>query len=256
MMTHLTEEDLVLHHYGEPGDRPNRDVEEHLRQCAACTQSYQSLTTLLTNVSNAGTGEPPAGYETEVWNRLRARLPEPPPGRWEWLRAPRWAFAAVGVAAVVMAFIAGRYWPASNVVEPPASTTASTSTRDRILLVAVGDHLERSQMVLVELSNLDPSKPNDISAEQESARELVASNRLYRQTAVRASEPGVATVLDELEPILLEIVHSPSVLSTAEFEQIRQRIEDQGLLFKVRVIGSRVRSRKQPAKAIDTRSIS
>ncbi len=255
MTMHLTEEDLILRHYGEPGDRPRQDVDEHLRQCPSCAQSYQSVTSFLTGVGNAGTGEPPVGYETVVWNRLRARLPEPARGRWESWFALRWSFAAAALAAVVLAFVAGRYWPASN-VSRSVSSSATATTRERILLVAVGDHLERSQMVLVELSNLDPSRPVDISAEQESARELVASNRLYRQTAARASEPGVASVLDELEPVLLEIVHSPSVLSTEEFEQIRQRIEDQGLLFKVRVVGSRVRAREQPARTPGARSIS
>jgi hypothetical protein len=51
-------------------------------------------------------------------------------------------------------------------------------------------------------------------------------------------------VLDELERVLLEVAHSPSKLNSAEFEQIRQRIAADGILFKIRVVGSNLRERE------------
>jgi hypothetical protein len=112
-------------------------------------------------------------------------------------------------------------------------------------LVAVGDHLQRSEMVLIELMNAEGNGTVDISAEQGWAEELVAANRLYRQTASRSGEAGVASVLEELERMLLEIAHSPSEVSSSELEAFRQRIEARGILFKVRVIGSQVREREK-----------
>ena len=56
----------------------------------------------------------------------------------------------------------------------------------------------------------------DISAQQEWAEELVGENRLYRQTVVRSGEPGLASLLDELERLLVEVAHRPSSLSPAE----------------------------------------
>jgi hypothetical protein len=119
--------------------------------------------------------------------------------------------------------------------------------RERILLVAVGDHLERSQMILVELTNADPSQPLDIAPEQRLAQDLVGANRLYRQTAVKAGETGVADVLDDLERVLLEIAHSPKDLKAAEVKTLQQRIAARGILFKVRVVGSSVREREKEA---------
>jgi hypothetical protein len=55
----------------------------------------------------------------------------------------------------------------------------------------------------------------------------------------------VATVLDELERNLLEIVHSPSAISAADLEQIRRRIDAAALLFKVRVMSDELRQREQ-----------
>ena len=39
----------------------------------------------------------------------------------------------------------------------------------------------------------------------------MGANRLYRQTVVRAGEPGMASLLEELERLLVEVAHRPSV---------------------------------------------
>jgi hypothetical protein len=76
----------------------------------------------------------------------------------------------------------------------------------------------------------------------------VDANRLYRQTAVRAGEAGVASVLDDLERVLIDIATGPSTLSSAEFETVRRRIEERGILFKVRVVGSQMREREKESR--------
>jgi hypothetical protein len=120
-------------------------------------------------------------------------------------------------------------------------------TRERILLVAVGEHLEKSQMLLVELAHADAEAPADVSGR---AAQLVAANRLYRQSALRAGEAGVADVLDELERFLVEVANAPTPLSADEVRELNQRIEARGLLFKVRVVGSRLREpARKPSRA-------
>ena len=89
----------------------------------------------------------------------------------------------------------------------------------------------------------------DISGTQEWARDLVPTNRLIRLTANEAGERVVADVLDDLERVLVEIANSPSHLSGMEFQQIRQRVEAQGIVFKIRVLDTQVRQREQGAPA-------
>jgi hypothetical protein len=86
----------------------------------------------------------------------------------------------------------------------------------------------------------------DISSERERARDLVSENRLYRQTAADAGDAGVAAVLDELERVLMEIANSPSELTLQDLQRVRERIESQGIIFKVRVLGNTVRQRERP----------
>jgi hypothetical protein len=111
-----------------------------------------------------------------------------------------------------------------------------------VLLVAVGDHLERSSMVLVELANAGTPAAGrlDISYEQKTAEDLLESNRLYRQTAATNGDVATATLLEELERVLLDIAHSPSEVSARQLEELRKQIEDRGILFKVKIFGSQV----------------
>jgi hypothetical protein len=146
------------------------------------------------------------------------------------------ALAAVALAA----FLAGRFWRA-----PEARAAATVSqARERILLLGVGDHLERSQMILIELLHAPVEGP---AAERDRARarELLAANRLYRQTAASAGERGVSDVLEDLERVLLEASHGSSPVSIESLEGVRRKAEAEGVLFKIRVLGSRVREREE-----------
>jgi hypothetical protein len=104
-------------------------------------------------------------------------------------------------------------------------------------------------MVLVELQNAAPKKPGekrvDISSEQRRAEDLVAENRLYRQTALKQGDRALASTLDQLERVLVDIAHSPQQVTAAQLQSIRDRIEANGILFKVRVVGNDLRDRQK-----------
>jgi hypothetical protein len=238
-MNHLTEEQFVLYYYGEGDGSPA--VRAHLDGCEACRADYANLQRVLNVVDSAPVPERDANYGAQVWSRLQPSLG----GKRRWKLpilwpARHWAAAAIVATLLVAAFLAGRYYS-----KAPQQTAGQV--RERILLVAVGDHLERSQMILVELVNARPGQPLDVTSERVRAEDLVAENRLYRQTAVHSGDTRVASVLDELEPVLLDIAHGPDRLTPEELEKLRQRIEGDGILFKVRVAGSTVRRREEKA---------
>jgi hypothetical protein len=53
----------------------------------------------------------------------------------------------------------------------------------------------------------------------------------------------VTSVLEELERLLLDVAHGPSHLTPEDLASLRQRIEQKGVLFRVRVIGANLRER-------------
>jgi len=53
---------------------------------------------------------------------------------------------------------------------------------------------------------------------------------------VQHGDDRLASLLADLEPVLLEIAHSDGTLSPAEAVALQKRIDSKGLLFKVRVM--------------------
>lgn len=252
-MTHPSEE--TLNDYVERDLSPAEHVRvaTHLETCADCSRFVADIQQLVRDVSTLGPLEPPP----YIWNSIQAKLGQPTVesprptthspqskahGSW-----PRYAWALATAALVVLAFVTGRFVHqreqqiALQETAPAELVSADEAVRERVLLIAVGDHLERSQMVLVELAHAETRGRLDISEERQLADDLVASNRLYRQTAQQMGRDNVAGLLDELERVLVEVARGPSTVSMQQLADIQQRIESQGILFKVKVIGSEIR---------------
>jgi hypothetical protein len=254
-MKHLSEEQVVLHCYGDAEDAG--EVDRHLGECPACREEFDRVQALLKQIEPTPIPEPPAIFEEKAWLKLRDRLPRKAGGVRQWFLAPpktgapdtswfwawwggRWAVAATVAILLVAAFLAGRFGPGRR---PPEPNDANAVNPQRVVLVAVGDHLERSQILLVEIMNTDAEGPVDLSSEQKQARDLLDANHLYRVSAQHTCDPQIGRLLDELGRVLTEIANSPSEVSASDLQQIRGRIQSDNLLFKVRVVGSEVNSR-------------
>ena len=240
-MNHLSEEQIVLHYYGDAEEATV--VERHLADCAECRAEFTRVQSTLRQIEPTEVPEPGEGFEEKTWLNLRDRLPEKGGSlRRLFGKQQKWALAGAMLMLLAAAFLAGRFWsrPPQQIAQQPAQVNPQ-----RIVLVAVGDHLERSQMLLVEIMNAegDAHGPINFSAEQAQARELLDSNHLCRVSAQQAGDPQVARLLDQLGRVLAEIANGPAEVSSGDLQQVRHTIQSEGLLFKVRVVGSEVNSR-------------
>jgi len=244
-MKHLADDELILYHYRDGED--TKTAERHLASCGECRSRLDAIEQVLKLVVAPSLPERGSGYGSEVWNRIRAELPELNKPQRSWLTMPRWAWAGVIAVLLVVVFLMGRYssqresptniaTKSNSPTEPPAQ-----QVRERVLLVALGDHLDRSQMLLVELAHASGSGEIDISREQQRALELTDANRLYRTTAQQVGDTSLVSLLDELERVLLQVGHQPSSVTAGELKKIQDSIQSQGILFKVRVVRSNVR---------------
>ncbi len=249
-MTHCTEDELVLYHYAE--SRRQADVERHLGACPSCAATYRAINLTLSMIVVPDVPDRGDRYGLEVWQRIRHQLPTQDAPWWlswfRWERVATAGAAAVFCIVVAAAFIAGRIWP-RNEPAPRAAVHSAEAAGDvdaRVRLAAIGDHLERSERVLLDLTNGTSTHGEriDVSDAQAWAADLVDANRLFRQAASRAGDTMVATVLDDLERNLLDIVHGPSTLTPAQLEQLRVRLDAAALLFKVRVLHDELRERE------------
>jgi hypothetical protein len=239
-MNHLSEEQIVLHYYGDAEEAS--EVERHLAACPDCRAEFVRVQATLKQIEPLEVTEPAAEFEEKTWLNLRDRLPEKRGFLRRFFQGQQ-KLALAGAMAVLLAaaFLAGRFWPRPG--QQVAQQPPSQVNPQRVVLVAVGDHLERSQMLLVEIMNADTKGPINFSNEQAEARELLDSNHLYRVSSQQAGDPQVARLLDQLGRVLAEIANGPAEVSPGDLEQVRHTIQSEGLLFKVRVVGSEVNSR-------------
>ena len=252
MSRHLSEQELVLYFY-----EPAGNAERHLAECPTCAAEFAQIRAMLSAIDYP-VPERSADYEAQLWSTLKPRLDateSPKASVWHALLQPRkWAIAGTLAVLVVAAFLAGRYLPRHEQPGPMVKVQAPKTGSDRVLMVAVGDHLDRTEMILVELANTPAEGKVDISAERELAQSLVSENRLYRQTAQHDKDTEIANVLDQVERVLIDIAHHPDSVSGKDLEELQQRIQSQGVLFKVRVIESKVKARSRSEKATTQKS--
>jgi hypothetical protein len=174
----------------------------------------------------------------------------PAPRRAWWSLGRLLPIAAAAAAVVVVGVVVGhRVWSSrqapAGAVAPAASAKASTPS-ERVLLAALDEHFENTQTLLVELMN-SPSaegagnKTADFSYERTIADELLSSGRLYRVTARMNGNTRFAGMLDDLEPVLVDVARSPERMNRDDLRSLRARIDDASLLFKVRAMSSEIR---------------
>ena len=238
-MTHIEEPELIAYVLAEDEPPARAGVSAHLAACEECRRALGELRAVLDAAADLDIPVRAEGYGSEVWERLepRLRVASMPARRHAW----RWLAAAAVLLLAVSSFLAGRWSRHDPGTIPSRSAAADpVAIRHRVVLAALGDHFDRAERTLVEVANADPGASVDVTAEQAWARELLEANRLYRQTAGGAASPLVMDLLGDLEPVLLEIVNGPSRITAAELDALQVRIDERGLVFKLRAARTHV----------------
>jgi hypothetical protein len=130
--------------------------------------------------------------------------------------------------------------PAANFVAVNASTMASTapkrvrvSSADTESLTA--RHVEQSSLLLRAFRNARVEENAELSHEKHRAQQLLYQNILLRREATTRGNVQVASLLDSLEPILIDIANLPERPAAEEVTTIKQRMERKNLVALLQV---------------------
>ena len=128
-------------------------------------------------------------------------------------------------------FANDRSRPAQTVAPVAAVRSGDTQT-----LTAM--HLEKSELLLRAFRNVQMDKPGanaEVAYEKKQARQLVLQNMMLRLEADTAGDVQVAALLENLEPILLDIANLPRKPTGEEIEVIKQRVERKNIVALLQV---------------------
>jgi hypothetical protein len=254
-MIHLSEEELIAHLYGEAD---NSTVSGHLDVCANCSRAYAALRADLAEMKFVDPPERDAFYGEKVWASLSAVLPARKPRKrnlfglgslgFGSLRLKSWkglSYAAACVLLGVCTFIGGRLWERKQArgtadLHSGQRLPPVVHAPQRVVVVVLGDHLDRSERLLVELKHTDAGDAEMVSPLREEARSLLADNSFCRQKAVHADDAALTDALDRLDHLLRVLANQPEGLSSTTLAQLQHEIDADGLLLDVRVLRSRL----------------
>ncbi|MEM1180971.1 MAG: hypothetical protein AAGM22_21705 [Acidobacteriota bacterium] len=255
-----TEEDLVAHLFGDADDPAA--IEAALADSPELRRTFDELRQTLALVDGEPVPERADDYGAEVFSSIADRLAaadrsseDPGEGSPGSVLAfpprstpPRWlGLAAAALVLLAVGFGLGRLGtvPVSGPAGQVADAAAlSAEARERLLATALTRHLGQSERLLTDFVNASDAGASGDELERVWAAELLASNRLYRRAAEAAGQRRIARLLAELEPVLLELAHLRASdvpeQPDGEAEALRRRVDERGLLFKVRVTERRL----------------
>ncbi len=210
-MKHLSEEGLVEHYFGNPGSRSFRIAQRHLEGCSECAADGERLAADLKVMQDMDCEEAGVDYGKSVWNRLAAKLPPlaAPAAR---VRRPVWvwglSYAAACGVLVLAAFQIGRMWEHRQHSQVSIVKVPAPAAR-QVVVVVLGDHLDRTERLLVELKHADGEDAELVNPLREEARSLLAANHVFREDADKSGDAELKKALDHLDRLLTDVANEP-----------------------------------------------
>ena len=128
------------------------------------------------------------------------------------------------------------------IVEPPEDNIAAVVPETRVraadteTMTAI--HFQKSELLLRSFRNVRTSSPGvsaEIGYEKRLAQQLVYQNMMLRREADAAGDAQVASLLESLEPILLDIANLPAKPAHNEVKVIKDRVERKNIVALLQV---------------------
>ncbi len=222
--------------------RPERDrLEAHVPGCAACRDALADLRTITEALAAAPVVAAPPGDDWSAFmRRLDARIVlaagarPASPARWQHTALLAMAATlALSTTGVVLAVRAAR--PAAPAAALASPAHPSPDRADAAGFEAVTEeHLERSKLVVLGLAAKDPGhvRATDWQYERALAGRLLSDTRMYRLAAEDRGLGSIASVMRDLELVLLQASLTDD-RDPASLTHIQRLIERRDLVAKM-----------------------
>jgi hypothetical protein len=118
----------------------------------------------------------------------------------------------------------------------PAGDTDRVRSADAETMTAI--HFQKSELLLRSFRNVRPGKPGaapELEYEKGLAQKLIYQNMMLRREADASGDAQVSSLLESLEPILLDIANLPANARAADVKTIKDRVARKNIVALLQV---------------------
>lgn len=230
-------ERLTLYFYGELPFDERRAMDEHLASCEICTATIAELQLMRSVLAPRGDASRTAADWDAFLVRLLPKLDAAGANSSERteIRPHRvFGWRALAVAATLLIAVgAGLIWQ-RTALGPGRAVASDARASDAALTAAAEQHFERAKLVVLGIAMKDPAQTTaaDWEYERQLATSLLPETRLFRLSAADRGDTRLASLLGDLESVLLQ-ASMTSDAEPAELERLQRVIRRRDLLVRM-----------------------
>jgi hypothetical protein len=128
--------------------------------------------------------------------------------------------------------------PDNIALNTPEATGDTERVRSADAETMTAIHFQKSELLLRSFRNVRPGKPGaspELEYEKKLAQKLIYQNMMLRREADASGDAQVASLLESLEPILLDIANLPANARPADVKTIKDRVERKNIVALLQV---------------------
>ncbi|NIA31257.1 MAG: hypothetical protein GWP06_15275 [Actinobacteria bacterium] len=252
MSCYKIQKNISAYFDGALTEKEKAQVLHHAKECKSCAGFFQYFEVLQKDIEKSTVNHEPPAYvgemlfrriaaekqqaiRTQGIRKLLARLRD---FRIQYQPAFRIVeFATVFLLALFAGIQIHQVWTGRNISDSTnlAAFEEPPSSVDDFFQKGMKDYLEKSSLILRQLKNEDTSRLTNasFSQEKELARDLLNQSKLISSKLKQDSSSYIGSLIDELEPIFMDVANFDQQKDRRSLDVIRQTINDKNYLMRL-----------------------
>ncbi len=223
---------IVLHLYGELGEKEAKRLLDHIEMCSDCAEEYDYTKKVFNVLDETKTEVVPEANWEKCWSTIGAGIQKKERKKKSFsLASPRWAYAS---AALLIVFVVGFFLGRIALFQPAKKSPALLEGSQSAMNPSLQEHFENLKPVLLEYANYTSSPENGkITIDKSLIRSLIIQNILLKRI-LADDNPSTREILEDVDLVLREIANQEGDDAHA-LAMIKELIQERGILFELEV---------------------
>jgi hypothetical protein len=225
-------EKIVLHLYGELGEKDAKDLMAHIEGCTDCAEEFAYTQKVFQVLDETKTDNVPEANWEKCWNTIDVGIKGSERKKKSFLLSPpRWAYAT---AALLIVFTIGFFFGKIAFLQPGKSGPVQLEGSQSAMYPSIQEHFESLKPFLLEYANYTSSPGNGtITIDKKIVRSLIIQNILLKRL-IADQDPSTKEILEDVDLVLREIANQEGD-DAHTLSMIKELIQERGIMYEIEV---------------------